>query len=113
MNIDQQLIDEIKSQMEDDILYFGWMVQIARLQNPARIESDSINAVIEAVVKLHSDGTIVVGKTYESNGMVLIDAWSVANKDLRTQIESEVASHDSSGDQSFCFWIQLAEHYTS
>lgn len=110
--MNEQLVDEITSQLEDDILYFAWMVQIARLQDPERNETECTNAVLDSVIKLHNDGTIVVGNVFQSDGMVLISPWHEKNGELRKRIESEIAKYNGSEDQAFCFWVQLTEHFT-
>lgn len=84
MTVDHQLATEIKDHLNDDILYFGWMVQNARLQNPGRTESDNVNAVLDFVSGLHRDGEIVVGNAYNQIDMVLIDPWPETAQDLRT-----------------------------
>ena len=111
MDIDEQLIDKITSQLEDDILYFAWIAKIARMQKPERNEADCTKAVVDSVIKLHNDGIIVVGNAYQSDGMVLINPWPEENKELRTRIESAIAKYNGSDDQNFCFWVQLAEHF--
>jgi hypothetical protein len=105
-----QLATEIKDQLNDDILYFGWMVQIARLQNPDRTESDNVNAVLDSVSDLHREGKIVVGNAHNQNDMVLIEPWPETAQGLRTRMVSAIDTSDVD-DRAFCFWIQLTEHF--
>lgn len=107
MSVDTQLIVEIKDQLNDDILHFAWMVQIARLLKPGRNKIDCIGSVLDSVVKLYNDGFIVVGPARESNGMVVIDAWPDTKHGLRARMEFEIAKYEGTQDQDFCFWIQL------
>ena len=37
----EELAEEIRLQLNGDILDCGWMVQIARLQNPGGVEADA------------------------------------------------------------------------
>lgn len=110
MNIDE-LVTEITCQLEGDILYYGWMIQIARLQKPERSEIDCRNAVLDSVIKLHNGGSIVVGNAQQSDGMVQINPWPEENDALRTRMMSEIAKYNGSDDQAFCFWLQLSEHF--
>lgn len=108
MSVDAQLVAEIKDQLNDDILHFAWMVQIARLLKPGQNETDGIGAVLDSVIELYNDGFIVVGPAREANGMVVIDAWPDTEHDLRARMEFEIAKYEGTQDQDFCFWIQLA-----
>jgi hypothetical protein len=110
VSIDQQLATEITDQLEDDILYFGWMVQIARIQNPDRAESDNIRAVIDCVTELQSQGTIVVGNVRDAGGLLLIDRWPEKGQDLQARMATAIEA-SAGDDRLFCFWIQLAEHF--
>lgn len=108
MAVDQQLVSEIKAQLEDDILHFAWILQIARTQNPDHTKSNWLNSVLDSVTALHSSGDIVVGNARTAHGMVLIEPWSEMGQDLRTRMESEI---ETSGDREFCFWIQHVKHF--
>ena len=110
MHVDHQLAAEITDQLEDDILHFTWMVQIARLQNLERAESDNISVVLDSVTALHGQGIIVVGNARDANGMMLIDPWPETAQDLRTRMASAIEQSDGD-DRDFCFWIQLVEHF--
>lgn len=108
MAVDQQLASEIKAQLEDDILHFAWILQIARTQKPGRTKSNWLNSVLDSVTAIHSSGDIVVGNARTAHGMVLIEPWSEVGQDLRTRMESEI---EASGDREFCFWLQNAKHF--
>ena len=111
MTINEQLIAEIISQLEDDILSYGWMIQIAQQQKPERSEAECTNAVLDSVIKLHNDAAIVVGNAHQSDGMVLINPWSEQNDELRTRMASEILKYNESDDQAYCFWVQLSVHF--
>lgn len=110
MAVDQQLVSEIKAQLEDDILHFAWILQIARTQKPGRTESNWLNSVLDSVTAIHSSGDIVVGNARTAHGMVLIEPWSEVGQDLRTRMESEIEASDGD-DFEFCFWLQNAKHF--
>jgi len=107
---EQRLIDEIIDQLDDDIHHFAWMVQISRLQNPDRSDSDNIRAVIDSVMELHSQAKIVVGNARDANGIVLIDPWPEIGQELRLRIASALAESDGK-ERDFCFWIQRVEQF--
>ena len=111
VNMDK-LVAEITSQLEDDILSYGWMLQIAQLQNPESDDREFATAVVDSVIKLHNDGLIVVGETQLSNEMVLINPWQEENNALRARMISEITKYNGSVDQTFCFWIQLSEQFS-
>lgn len=112
MNIDQQLVRELESQLQDDILYFAWLQQLVGQQNPSFADAECVDAVVDLVAKLHNDGKIVVGDARETNGMVLIDAWPESNHNLRDRIKS-VITESNDDVRDFCFWIQLSAHFAS
>lgn len=109
MNIDSELLAGIRDQLQEDILYFGWLCQIVRLANPHFSDAEKVRTVVDAVTQLCEDGTIIVGGAREADGMVLIDPWPERDSELRAKIASAI-HNASERDQSFCFWIQLSEH---
>ena len=110
MPFDHQLATEIKRQLDDDILNFAWVVQIARLQDPERTEPDCVNVVLESVTELHRNGEIVVGSARNENDMVLIEPWSETGQDLRIRMMCAIEKSNVA-DRASCFWIQLTEHF--
>ena len=110
MTVDHQLVTVIKDQLQDDVLNFAWMVQIARLQDTDRTESDCVNAVLDSVIHLCRDGEIVVGNARNESDMVLIEPWPETGLDLRTKMVSVIETSGGE-DRESCFWIQLTEHF--
>ena len=108
MYTEQQLVAEIRDQLDDDILHFAWMVQISGIQNPDRSEKGNIRAVINFVTKLHGQGEIVVGCARDANGIVLIDPWPQMGQELRRRLVSTIEESDHK-DRDFCFWIQRVQ----
>lgn len=98
------------SQLNDDILHCGWLCQIVRLQNPAFTDRKCLDYAVNAVLLLHRERTIVVGDTLDIEGMICIQPWPDSNEDLRIRLRSAVFNADDQ-DRSFCFWIQLQEHF--
>lgn len=103
------MLAEIKDQLHDDILHFGWLCQIARLKNPHSTDAEWIKTVVDVVTSLHQDGIIIVGRAHETDGTVLIDAWPERNHELRARIESAI-NKANERDRDFCVWIQLVDH---
>jgi len=112
MTIDHELVSEIATQLTDDILYFGWLLQLARIGNPARTNVQSIEAVLDAVIQLHQTQTIVIGNAHEVDGIVPIHPWPEANQDLRKRMKKSIAEADDR-NRDFCFWIQLTRHFAT
>ena len=110
MSVDQELLAEIESQLNDDILYFAWLSQIVRLQNPEYTEAQCIESVLDAVIHLHQNEIIVVGDARESDEMVRIQPWPELNHELRARMESAITDSNDR-DRGFCFWIQLTKHF--
>lgn len=104
------LLQCLSRQVQDDILHYAWLVQIARLQNPDGSETDWDNAVPDSVTDLHHNGTIVVGNARDADRMVLIDPWQETEEDLRSRMASAIEETDAD-HRDFCFWIQLTEHF--
>ena|GEM_PF-4462036 len=100
----EELAKEIQFQLNEDILSFGWMVQIARLQNPGGVDADWVNAVDDAIVLLAAGDEIVVGNTKILDGRVHIEPWPEKGQELRDRLarsrESAVGL-----DRDFCFWV--------
>lgn len=109
MKPSSDMLAEIESQLQDDILHFGWLCQIARDLHPSFAEWEIVDCVISAVSHLAKDRLIVVGAAAETNGMVQIQPWPVRPEELPIQIIKAM----SSGDREFCFWIQLTKHYAA
>lgn len=102
----EEIASEIRLQLKEDILYFGWMVQIARLQNPGGVEADWVNAVFDAIVLLAAGDEIVVGKARNVDGKVQIEAWPEQGRELRERLVQ--SSESSVGmDRDFCFWVGM------
>ncbi|MDH3718769.1 MAG: hypothetical protein OES79_11675 [Planctomycetota bacterium] len=112
MSADQELLAEIEAQLNDDILYFAWLFQIVRLQNPGYTEAQCIESVLDAVIHLHQNEIIVVGNAREIDEMVLIQPWPELNDELRARMESAIADSNDR-DRDFCFWIQLTKHFAT
>ena len=112
MNIDAEVLTEIKVQLQDDILYFGWLCQLVRLIKPQPIDTEYVGTVVEAVIQLHQAGTIIIGNAREVDGVVLIEPWPERDKELRARVEWEIENANER-DRDFCFWIQLADHATT
>ncbi len=122
MNLDQELIAEAKEQLQDDMLAFSWLVQMARQLDAERKEPQNVETVIDCVVHLHGEKTVGVGNTVLKNDLCLIDAWPESGQALRARLKSATA--EWRGPQHamqlktaeaeklrFCFWIQLTEDY--
>lgn len=101
----EQLADEIRFQLKEDILSFGWMVQIAQLQNPKDAPAAHVNAVFEAIILLRASDEIVVGAAKNVAGHVRIEPWPEQGEELRSRL---IQTSDSATglDRDFCFWIQ-------
>jgi hypothetical protein len=109
--IERELSIAIMDQLKDDILDFGWLVQLARLQNPDRANSDHIRMVINCVACLHNEGKMVVGSAHINNGLVLIDPWPETSENLQRRMKRAI--RDSVGDdRNYCFWIQRSDHFS-
>jgi len=104
------MLAEIESQLQDDILHFGWLCQIARDHCPSVTDSEIVDCVTAAVTHLAKDRVIVVGDAVESNGIVQIQPWTIPQETLPARIAETVTG---SKDREFCFWIQLTRHYAA
>lgn len=102
----EELAQEIRFQLNGDILSFGWIVQIARLQSPGGVEVDWVSAVYDAIGLLASGGEIVVGNASNLDGRVHIESWPEKGQELRDRL---VRSTESAVelDRDFCFWVGL------
>ena len=102
----EELANEFRFQLKQDILAFGWMLQVARLQHPGGVEADWVNAVFDAVVRLKAGEEIVVGTARNIDGKVQIEAWPEQGRKLRERLAQ--TSESSVGlDRDFCFWIGM------
>src|SRR5262245_55991534 len=110
MNPSPDILAEIESQLQDDILHFGWLCQIARDHCPSFTDSEIVDCVSAAVTHLAKDRVIVVGDAAESNGIVQIQPWTIPQETLPARITEAVTG---SKDREFCFWIQLTKHYAA
>ena len=110
MKTNPDILAEIESQLQDDILHFGWLCQIARDHCPSFTDSEIVGCVTAAVTQLAKDRAIVVGDAAESNGMVQIRPWTIPPEKLSARLTETITD---SQDREFCFWIQLTKHYAA
>jgi hypothetical protein len=108
MCIDPDINAEIASQLNHDILYFGWLCQIVRDLRPSFTEYQIVECVLAAIAHLVDDQSIVIGDAKEINGTVQIEPWHTPITELHGKMTEKIAC---SRDRDFCFWIQLKRHY--
>lgn len=99
----QKFEAEILSQLEGDILSFGWLRQLAA---PDLKEE----AVFDAAATLVDSGIVVIGDAKSERGMVIIEKWRETGSDMKKKMRHRVDSA-SDMDRDFCFWLQLAKHH--
>ena len=99
----QKFEAEILSELEGDILSFGWLRQMAA---PDLKEE----AVFDAAVELVDSGTVVIGDAKSEGGIVIIEKWRETGSDMKKKMRDRVDSA-SDMDRDFCFWLQLAKHH--
>ena len=104
------MLAEIESQLQDDILHFGWLCQIAKDHCPSFTDSEIVDCVSDAVTHLAKDRVIVIGDAAERNGIVQIQPWTTPAETLSARIAEAVTG---STHREFCFWIQLTKHYAT
>lgn len=110
MSPSPDLLADIESQLQDDILHFGWLCQIARDHCPSFTDSQIVDSVAAAVTHLAKERVIVVGDVAESNGIVQIQPWTSPQEKLPARLTETITG---SKDREFCFWIQLTKHYVT
>ena len=112
-----ELMAEIQDQLQDDILSFDWLAQIARLEFPNQRERENVAAVIEAVTRLHGQGWIIVGDAKVVDEFCLIEPWPESGQALCDRLESVTAPWPEPAAAMeletaeaeklrYCFWIQ-------
>jgi hypothetical protein len=110
MSPSPDILAEIKSQLQADILHFGWLRQIARDLCPSFTDSQIEDCVAAAVTHLAKDRVIVVGDAAEVDGIVQIQPWTVPQEKLAARLTETITG---SKDRELCFWIQLTKHYAA
>lgn len=70
---------EVLSQLEGDLLSFGWLRQLTT----PRLTED---AVFDAVVTLVDSGLVVVGEAKSERGMVIVERWRETGGDLKNKM---------------------------
>ena len=112
MSVSPEVVAEIKSQLADDILHYGWLYQIVRAECPAQSDEQCVESVLDGIMLLHQSGLIVVGNAREVDGKVVVQPWQESNHELRVRLASTIAA-SAEMDRDFCFWIQLKEHFAA
>ena len=110
MSPSRDILAEIESQLQDDILHFGWLCQVTRDLCPSFTDLEIVDSVTAAVTHLANDRVIVVGGAAESNGIVQIQPWIIPQEKLPARLTETITG---SKDREFCFWIQLTKHYAA
>ncbi|MCH2182375.1 MAG: hypothetical protein MK108_10250 [Mariniblastus sp.] len=116
-----ELMAEIRNQLQDDILSFEWLAQIARLEFPRQSERENVAAVMEAVTRLHEQGLIMVGEAKVVDEICMIEPWPESGQALCDRLETVTAAwpgpaaamelETAEAEQlRFCFWIQWKKH---
>lgn len=116
-----ELMAEIQDQLQDDILSFEWLAQVARLEFPNQSERKNVAAVMEAVTRLHEQGLIIVGEAKVVDEICLIEPWPESGQALSDRLESVTAPWPEPAAAMeletaeaeklrFCFWIQWKKH---
>lgn len=98
------------SQLEGDILSFGWLRQMAELDFGYPAGAESVRAVFDVVQALVESGVSVVGNARNDGERVVIQPWPERNEALRMKLTRTVDAA-SSEDRDWVFWIQLVKHY--
>jgi hypothetical protein len=110
MNSTLNLEAEIREQLEDDILYFGWLRQLAESEMESASPNQRQDAVLDISVRLVDASVAVLGSAERQKDLVVIQPWSERGHALRERIQKCIVSA-STADRDFCFWVQLKKHY--
>lgn len=101
--------DEVLNHLDDDILSFGWLRQMAERDFGYPIAA-SRRAVIEMVFDLVQARIAVVGSAQSRGGMVIIQPWSEKGEALIEKMNQELDAVPPE-ECDWVFWLQLLEHY--
>src|SRR5450432_3247724 len=101
--------DEVIRQLEDDILSFGWLRQMAELDFGHPAGANSREAVFDLVCSLVDSGLAVVGDAKNEGKKILIYPWCERGEALKEKMAREL-DEASSKDQNWVFWLQLSAH---
>lgn len=110
MSIDEDLVADILHQLQNDILHFGWMVNMVKRHQPDFTEQQAIDKLLQVVVQMHADGQIVVGQSNSKDGVMVIDAWPEKGQQLLERLVETIGQYEDLA-RDFCFWIEDAKHH--
>lgn len=110
MTPDHAFRDEVISQLEGDILSFGWLRQMAELEFGHAAGGDSRRAVFDLACTLADSGIAVVGDAKSDGKIVLISAWCQRGEALKEKMAGKVDGAPPE-DRDWAFWLQLSVHH--
>ena len=104
----QQLIDEIKVQLDSDILDYGWLRQIVRDNSRIRDPDTITTLVSNAVTELYQSGLVVIGEARNVSGVVRVIQWNGTREDVLAKLRVLIADGGNfpTIDQLNGFWIE-------
>jgi len=107
MATNSKLIEEIRNQLQHDILSYGWLRQIARQYHPLGTSTEISALVRDAVQDLASKGDINLGIAKEMNDRAVIVPWSVEMKESLAKLEETISATNPEEDaeDGYAFWI--------
>jgi hypothetical protein len=110
----KELIDELQSQLESDLLSYGWILQIARECGASEENRPITEIVYDAVTTLLTEGLAEIGDTRaESNsatddvfgGTTEFEAWPGSIEDQKSRLRQEINRWGENPSLGDGFWL--------
>ncbi|MEZ5304271.1 MAG: hypothetical protein R3F11_27060 [Verrucomicrobiales bacterium] len=102
---------EILRHLEDDILSFGWLAQLAAEMLPDFTPLESADLLFDLLQQMVDERVVVIGSAELMEEIVMIEPWEETGAPLGARMRAE--TEDATPDREFCFWIQLRRHFLS
>jgi hypothetical protein len=100
-----ELIKELQLQLDEDLLQYAWILQVARDCGADQENLPITEVVYNSVAKLLDDGLAEVGDTRLGDGIVEFDAWSGTLEERKLQLRRLIEHFGTDPGLGEGFWL--------
>jgi hypothetical protein len=100
-----EFTNEIRTQLEDDILEYGWIAQIARDYFPEFDDQQLAEEICSAIRDLLETRYAVIGDAVAKNGLIEIREWPGSIDEKLSRVKAVIGELGLYPEMSHGFWL--------
>lgn len=104
-----ELIDELRTELEGDLIDYSWIIGTVKEFFPADPEVPITAVAYDAVVSLLNEGVVEIGDAHEVNGRVEFSSWSGSLEERKQRLEQVIGRLGTSPEMGEGFWLAKVE----